>query len=225
MFAFKYSLWTEKFPAKYQGTLIEGDKYGLPCTNYFRFTAFHTEATFFFYTKQHIVITILYHKVAAKCQSLFHVKEKMVPWSCRHLYAVQGHENSCFSWAGMKVIITCCSFLWCILWNVTSLSLSRISSFKRSWELLTGVSTCLYDLWITWSLKYNIWRSSQTEFSLHYLNKEVNRTEPSPSVSVPCKNVTDLVFLRRATSFLNAWICSGLGFLTFRVLTATGPCQ
>ncbi len=33
-----------------------------------------------------------------------------------------------------------------IVWNLTSLSLSRISDFKGSWELLTGVSTCLNDL-------------------------------------------------------------------------------
>jgi len=56
--------------------------------------------------------------------------------------------------------------LCCVLWNVTSLSLSRISSFKKSWELLTGVSTCLFDLSITWSLKYNIWRTSQTLFTI-----------------------------------------------------------
>jgi hypothetical protein len=36
--------------------------------------------------------------------------------------------------------------LCCILWFVTSLNLSRISSFKRSRDLLTGVSTCLKDL-------------------------------------------------------------------------------
>jgi hypothetical protein len=41
----------------------------------------------------------------------------------------------------------CCSFL-CLLYccYVTSLNLSRIDSFKRSWELLLEVSTCLPDL-------------------------------------------------------------------------------
>ncbi len=63
--------------------------------------------------------------------------------------------------------------LCCVLWNVTSLSLSRISSFKMSLRLLTDVCICLYDLSITWSLKYNIWRTSQTDFSpyLQYLLK------------------------------------------------------
>ncbi len=55
---------------------------------------------------------------------------------------VQGHENSCFSWAGMNQL-QCCSFLWYILWNVTSLNFSRIFSFKRSWEFWTRGSTCL----------------------------------------------------------------------------------
>ncbi len=41
-------------------------------------------------------------------------------------------------WTSYNVAVS----LHCILWNV-SLNLSRISSFKRSWELLTGVSTCL----------------------------------------------------------------------------------
>ncbi len=66
-------------------------------------------------------------------------------------------------WISYNVALSLC----CVLWNVTSLSLSKISSFKRSWELLTGINTCLYDLSITWSLKYNIWRTSQTDFSLY----------------------------------------------------------
>ena len=37
--------------------------------------------------------------------------------------------------------------------------------------------------------------------------------------------VTYLVFRNRATSFLKACVCSGLGLITFSVLTATGPCQ
>ena len=36
---------------------------------------------------------------------------------------------------------------------------------------------------------------------------------------------TNLVFLRTATSFLNAVICAGVGSLTLRVLMATAPCQ
>ena len=34
-----------------------------------------------------------------------------------------------------------------------------------------------------------------------------------------------LVFRSNATSLRKAWICSGLGFRTFKVLTATGPYQ
>ncbi len=60
--------------------------------------------------------------------------------------ASQGHENSHFSWTGNVALSLCY-----VLWNVTSLNLSRIFNFKRSWELLTGVSTCLYDMSITWS--------------------------------------------------------------------------
>jgi hypothetical protein len=50
-------------------------------------------------------------------------------------------------WTSYNVAVSLC----CFLRNVTSLSLSRIFSFKRSWQLLTGVSTCLYDMSITWS--------------------------------------------------------------------------
>jgi len=64
-----------------------------------------------------------------------------------------------------------------VVWNVISLSLYRISSFKRSSELLAGVSTCI-QLVNNLKLKYNIWRTSQTDFSpylwqnsgLHYKN-------------------------------------------------------
>ncbi len=65
-------------------------------------------------------------------------------------------------WTSYNVAVSLCH----VLRNVTSLSLSRISSFKRSLELLTGVSTCLYDLSITWTLKYKIRRKSQTDFSI-----------------------------------------------------------
>ena len=36
---------------------------------------------------------------------------------------------------------------------------------------------------------------------------------------------THLVFLSAATSLLNAASCAGLGSFTFRIFTATGPCQ
>ncbi len=51
------------------------------------------------------------------------------------------------------------------LWDVTSLSLSRISSFKRSWEFVTGQYLSIR---LVSNLKHEIkyWRSSQTEFSL-----------------------------------------------------------
>ncbi len=71
----------------------------------------------------------------------------------------------------------------CVLGNVTSMSLSRISSFKRSWELLTGVSTCRYDLSIIWSLKCNIWRISQTDVSLYWHKKFYNIGPRSPQSS------------------------------------------
>ncbi len=53
-----------------------------------------------------------------------------------------------------------------IVWNVTSLSLSRICRFKRSWKLLTGVSTCLYDLSIT--LSWNLKNKSKQIFHYNY---------------------------------------------------------
>ncbi len=65
-------------------------------------------------------------------------------------------------WASYNAAVSLC----CILWNVRSLSLSRISSFKRSWELLTGVSTCLYDLSITWS--WNTISEEQLQQIFHY---------------------------------------------------------
>ncbi len=65
-------------------------------------------------------------------------------------------------WTSYNVAVSLCS----VLRNVTILTLSRISSFKRIKNYWLGVSTCLYDLSITWSLKYNIWRRSQTDFSL-----------------------------------------------------------
>ncbi len=58
-----------------------------------------------------------------------------------------------------------------IVWNVTNLSFSIISSFKRSWELLTGVSTCLYDLSTTWSWKRT--SKEQTKQIFQYTCKRV----------------------------------------------------
>jgi len=65
------------------------------------------------------------------------------------------------------------SFFVTFEWNVTSLNLSTIGSFNRSWELLMGVITFLHALWITLKLKIKHW-ISQTDFSLQYdfwLNK------------------------------------------------------
>ena len=45
-------------------------------------------------------------------------------------------------------------------------------------------------------------------------------TQPMNSKILQC-----LVFFSIATSFLNACSCAKLGVFTFRVLTATGPCQ
>ncbi len=53
--------------------------------------------------------------------------------------------------------------LCCVLWNVTCLNLSRISSFKRRWELLTGVSTWLVN---NLKLKYCFWRINRTDLLL-----------------------------------------------------------
>ncbi len=61
------------------------------------------------------------------------------------------------------------------LWDVTSLSLNRISSFKRSWKFVMGVSTCLYDLQVTWKPEIQYWRSSQTEFSLQHVYSTSHR--------------------------------------------------
>jgi len=100
-------------------------------------------------------------------------------------------------WTSYNVAVSLCY----VLWNVTSLSLSRISSFKRNCKLLTGGSTCLYDLWITWSLKYNIWRSSQTDFSLYnFCNKKNTLTR---STNFDARLVTVNLFIEiTSTSFL-----------------------
>ncbi len=68
-------------------------------------------------------------------------------------------------WTSYNFAVSLC----CILWNVTSLNLSIISSFKRSWELLTWVITCLirlvsmccvYEVWDGWYLSIKRpWRS------------------------------------------------------------------
>ncbi len=68
------------------------------------------------------------------------------------------------------------------LWDVISLSLSRISNFKRSWKFVMRVSSCLYDLYITWSLKYNIEDPAKQNFQYSKFN---NNTVPDWRVRIP----------------------------------------
>ena len=103
------------------------------------------------------VITAVLHSVGMKHRSLASASENACAWSGeRFLFeraVVQGRLKLPFR--------KCCIFfvfylLLCVaIW--ASLNLSRIASFKRSWELLTGVSTCLHDLSITLKLKREDW--------------------------------------------------------------------
>jgi hypothetical protein len=57
-------------------------------------------------------------------------------------------------------------------------SLSRISSFKRSWKFVIEVSTCLYDLWITWKPEIKIEDPAKQNF--HYTNNFLGITYQNP---------------------------------------------
>jgi len=114
---------------------------------------------------------ILYHRVSGKSVGAYVVSKETACFSDEHLYfdtlwvkVRRTLASPELVWSSYNVAVSLC----CVLRKVISLSLCRISSFKRSWKLSTGVSTCLYDLWITWSLQYNIWRSSQTDISLYF---------------------------------------------------------
>ena len=99
------------------------------------------------------VITAVLHSVGMKHRSLASASENACAWSGeRFLFeraVVQGRwnyrlENVVFSFV---IYVLLCVGMW------TSLNLSRIASFKRSWELLLEVSTWLYVLSITLELK------------------------------------------------------------------------
>ncbi len=95
------------------------------------------------------VIMILHHRVLAKCQSIGRVERYGVP-KVTSVFTLMLCESQSWElsfllklvWTSYNIPVSLC----CVLGNVTSLSLSRNSSFKRGWELFTGVSTCLYDL-------------------------------------------------------------------------------
>ena len=98
------------------------------------------------------VITAVLHSVGMKHRSLASASENACTWSGeRFLFeraVVQGRlnyrlENVVFSFV---IYVLLCVIMW------TSLNLSRIASFKRSWELLLEVSTWLYVLSITLEL-------------------------------------------------------------------------
>ncbi len=79
------------------------------------------------------------------------------------LAVVQGRQNSHLE----NVAV---SFVHCIVamcWYVTSLNLSRIASFKRSWELLLEVSTWLYVL--SFTLKLNNKKKCEAKHIFHYI--------------------------------------------------------
>ncbi len=76
-------------------------------------------------------------------------------------------------WTSSKVALSLC----CHLWNVASLSLSRIFSFKRSWKLLMGVITCLYDMEILWS--WNKVSEDKAKQIFHHKAQELDRIEPA----------------------------------------------
>ncbi len=103
--------------------------------------------------KQRIVITTLFHTATAKRQSLCHVEVKMtVRWSGEHHYINALWFKVMRTPVSPQLVWTrqCCKFsLCCILWFVTSMNLTRISSFKRSWELLTGSVLVCQDLTLT----------------------------------------------------------------------------
>ena len=99
------------------------------------------------------VITAVLHSVGMKHRSLASASENACAWSGeRFLFeraVIQGRwnyrlENVVFSFV---ICVLLCTVMW------TSLNLSRIASFKRSWELLLEVSTWLYVLSITLELK------------------------------------------------------------------------
>ena len=89
------------------------------------------------------VITAVLHSVGMKHRSLASASENACAWSGeRFLFeraVVQGHWN-------YRLENVVFSFVFYVLLRVamwTSLNLSRIASFKRSWELLLEVCTCL----------------------------------------------------------------------------------
>ncbi len=105
-------------------------------------------------------------RVAAKCQSLSRIERNGTP-KVTNVFTLMLCESRSWElvspelvWTSYNVAVS----LRCVLRDVTRLSLSRNSSFKRSWELLIGVSTCLYDLQITWSLIYKYLKNKPNWF-------------------------------------------------------------
>ncbi len=103
------------------------------------------------------VITAVLHSVGMKHRSLASASENACAWSGeRFLFeraVVQGRWNYCLENVVFSFVVHV--LLCVVMW--TSLNLSRIASFKRSWELLLEVSTWLYVLSITldWMNKKN----------------------------------------------------------------------
>jgi hypothetical protein len=98
-----------------------------------------------------IVITALFHMAATEMPNLvLHQK-----WNQLCMQSSECHYVDTLWFKFMRTPVSpvpvwtgkCCSFL-CVVFLcfVTNLNLYRISSFKRSWELLIGVSTCQSDL-------------------------------------------------------------------------------
>jgi hypothetical protein len=94
--------------------------------------------------KKHSAVMRLIHKAMTKCQLSGIIKMACARWWASHfntswIKVTRTLVSPELVWTSFNVALSLCYGLW----NVTSLSLSRISSFKRSWEFLTGVSTCL----------------------------------------------------------------------------------
>jgi hypothetical protein len=112
------------------------------------------------------VITAAFHSVRMKHRSLVSPSENACARKAASIVAPTRSGSRSSKLQSRK----CCSFfVHCIVakcWYVTSLNLSRIASFKRSWELLLEVSTWLYILSIT--LKLNNKKKCEVKCIFHY---------------------------------------------------------
>ncbi len=139
-----YNLWIYNIPYKYKFCIISKIIWKWPvapvCNQ--RRTSHH-EAEPQLPEIKNIVITAAFHWVGTKHRGLASPSEN----ACSRKAASVIAPTSSGSRLSKLLFRKCCSFL-CLLYHcyVTSLNLSSIACFKRSWELLLEVSTCLRDL-------------------------------------------------------------------------------